>query len=263
MIAASTAWIVFAEHGALLAATGPEPTLARGAHWFLNVSGAEPIDLNQGALLLGATATDANDLIEAIERSSARLIVACPSCAGGYGSDQLAAKGLIRLAAPESLFAMAGTPVPVTSGFAVREVANARDVDAMVALFTAVHGYSTELTRTMFGAAVLEDRRFRGWLAWDGDVAVSFALITVAPGSLGLWEVMTLPEQRGRGAGRAIVASALAAVAASQLEPVGMTVFWSSPLGVPLYRALGFDVVDTFSTFALRPTARELADVGA
>jgi GNAT superfamily N-acetyltransferase len=84
--------------------------------------------------------------------------------------------------------------------------------------------------------------------------------LTWDEGLVGVWEMMTSPGHRRRGAGRAVLAAALAATAA--LGPSG-TLLWASPMGRPLYEALGFEVFDEVVPWVRGGTAEELALIGA
>ena len=117
----------------------------------------------------------------------------------------------------------------------------------MQALFEEAHGYEPELTGALYGRTLRTDDSATGWLAWDGPEPVSFAIVTRAAGSLSLWDVLTPPRHRRRGAARAVVGTALPAVAARSAaagSPIEQTLFWSSPAGRPLYDAMGFHVAD-------------------
>jgi GNAT superfamily N-acetyltransferase len=72
---------------------------------------------------------------------------------------------------------------------------------------------------------------------------VSTATAWVGDGGIGIFSVATPPEHRGRGYGRAITARAVEAGFAS-----GADLAWlqASPLGEPVYRAMGFRQVETY-----------------
>jgi predicted small integral membrane protein len=130
-------------------------------------------------------------------------------------------------------------------------------------MFLEVHGYERELTATLHADAIRADGGVSGWIAWDGDHAVSLAFVTQVGTSLGLWEVMTPLQHRRRGAARTAVATALRSVASSSTQPIERTLFWSSPAGRPLYDALGFGVGDTVRAWVLGASEADLAAVGA
>ena len=91
---------------------------------------------------------------------------------------------------------------------------------------------------------------------------MSLAFVTHVRSSLALWEVMTPPRHRRRGAARAVTVQGLNAVA-RRVGGVERTVFWSSPAGQPLYESIGFEIADTVDVWARGATAADLAAVGA
>lgn len=90
-------------------------------------------------------------------------------------------------------------------------------------------------------------RHFVGWL---GDEPVACASIIVRDGVCGLYDVGTVPEVRGRGFGTALTVHALRVGAAMGASDA---ILHSSPLGMPIYRRLGFEVVATTGTVVTGP----------
>lgn len=80
---------------------------------------------------------------------------------------------------------------------------------------------------------------------------VSTATVWIGDGSVGIFNVATPPEHRGRGYGRAVTTKAVAEGFSS-----GADLAWlqASPLGEPVYRAMGFRLVETYLLLG-RPTA--------
>lgn len=79
---------------------------------------------------------------------------------------------------------------------------------------------------------------------------VSTAAAWIGDGSVGIFNVATPPEYRGRGYGRAVTTKAVTEGFAS-----GADLAWlqASPLGEPVYRAMGFRQVETYLLLG-RPT---------
>ena len=222
------------------------------------------MDLNQAALFGPLSPTVLSGTIASILDAEVPVLLAASDEARHTAPVQLEAAGFRRLPAVEHLFWMAGTPEDGGElAFEVKRVRGARDVDAMVAMFQEVHGYSESLVGPMWGGACTAQEGTSGWLAWDGDEAVSFATVTEVDGSLSLFDVMTPLRHRRRGAGRAVVSAALAAVAREGRRPIGETLFWSSPAGRPLYEAMGFTVADDIDAWALGASQSDLEAVGA
>ena len=136
----------------------------------------------------------------------------------------------------------------------------------MQAIFDEAHGYAPELTGAMFGRTLRTDNSVTGWLAWDGAEPVSFVIVTRVAATLSMWDVMTPARHRRRGAARAVVGTALAAVGADAAAaglPIEETIFWSSPAGRPLYESMGFVVADRVDAWALGASEEDLIAVGA
>ena len=51
--------------------------------------------------------------------------------------------------------------------------------------------------------------------------------------------------------------------ASSEGEPVDSIVFWSTPLGRPLYESLGFVVADSLDVWTFRASKEDMAAVGS
>ena len=141
-------------------------------------------------------------------------------------------------------------------------MSSAADIAAMATMFVEVHDYDPGMIRALFGRFDPDGTDVSCWIAWDGDEAVSLAFVTHARSSLALWDVMTPPRHRRRGAARTVVVTGLGEVAAA-VGGVERTLFWSSPAGRPLYDALGFRVADTVDAWARGASAADLAAVGA
>ena len=89
------------------------------------------------------------------------------------------------------------------------------------------------------------------YLAEADGQPVSTATAWLGDGGVGIFNVATPPEFRGRGYGRAVTASAVRSGFAD-----GADIAWlqASPLGEPVYRAMGFRQVDTYLVLG-RPTS--------
>jgi GNAT superfamily N-acetyltransferase len=229
-------------------------------------SGAQHVDLNQAVLLPDATESDAQDLVEMVLAASVPVLLASSDGVRPRVAPVLASAGFQSLAQPEALYWRPGPPpAPDGTAFEVRRVETDADVTAMQVLFDAAHGYEPDLVRGMFGERLRTDDSASGWIAWDAAEPVSFAIVTRVGGSLSLWNVLTSPRHRRRGAARAVIAAGLAAVsarAAAQGSPIRSTLFWSTPAGRPLYESMGFVVADAIAAWVFGASEADLAAVG-
>lgn len=259
-------WPLYARHGAVILAGGPAPSLHATERAILIISGAGHVDMNQAALFGGAGTGDARELVDHIRAADVPVLLGCSASAQDGVAAILAGAGFVHLPKRESMFWMPGASrVAETSPFETRRLETDADVAAMQRMFLEAHGYEPELTGSLFDRTLRRDDAATGWIAWDGPEPVSFAMVTQVGASLSLWNVLTPPRHRRRGAARAVVASALAAVgarAAAFGQPIEHTVFWSSPAGQPLYLAMGFEVVDTIDAWVLGASDADLAAVG-
>ena len=234
-----------------------------GKTTFLVLSGGDHVDLNQAGLFEGATTADASELARLVVEAGRPVLLGRSSTVSRGIMDPLETVGFRAMAATEHLFWMPGVPIEQPSTFDVRRIETDADIEAMQAMFLEVHGYEPELTATFHGDAIRSDEGVTGWIAWDGDQAASLTFVTEVGTSLGVWEVMTPVQHRRRGAARAVVATALRAVASASSSPIERTVLWSSPAGAPLYDALGFSVGDTVQAWVVGASEADLAAVGA
>jgi hypothetical protein len=84
------------------------------------------------------------------------------------------------------------------------------------------------------------------WIAWDGDEPISVVWLTHGD-QIGVWEMMTPPVHRRRGAARAVLTVALT----ESWQPSTQGAFlWSTPAVRPLYQSLAFDVLDEPTVWA-------------
>jgi GNAT superfamily N-acetyltransferase len=78
---------------------------------------------------------------------------------------------------------------------------------------------------------------FSFYLAYDRGTPVATATLAASHGVAGIVYVGTVPEARGRGFGRAVVWSAIAAGFAQGLRSSAL---WATPMGRPVYERMGF-----------------------
>ena len=98
------------------------------------------------------------------------------------------------------------------------------------------------------GPATLELPGLDVFVGYDGDEAVSGALIASVGGCTGLWDMATLPSRQGEGAGAVVFGHALAHLSADT------TLFYTtaSESGRHLYERFGFTVVDMPPTWIVQ-----------
>ncbi|HUQ43792.1 MAG TPA: GNAT family N-acetyltransferase [Candidatus Limnocylindria bacterium] len=261
---AARLWRRYADHAAVLFRSGPRPTMEFTDQWFVVASGAQHVDMNQGALYGEATAEDAERLASRVLAAEVPCLLGCSDGVQERVAGTLRAAGFEQLPNREAMFRRPGLPeVPEPSPFEVRRVRSRDDFAAMQSIFLEAHGYSPESIERIYGGRVTGDDGFSAWLAWDGGEPVSFTIVIEVGPSLSIWEVMTPPRHRRRGAARAVVAGALASVANSATQQIEETLFWASPAGRPLYERMGFVVADEVDAWTIGASPEDLAAVGA
>jgi GNAT superfamily N-acetyltransferase len=257
-------WRLYGEHAAALFASGPRPARFTDQRWFFVASGAGHVDMNQAALFGAANAGDAESLASRVARADVPCLLGCSQGVLSRVAPTLRSAGFVPLPAQEALFWRAGPPAePGPAPFRVRRIRTGPDIAAMQAIFLEAHGYAPALIDQLYGSRVQEDDGLSAWVAWEGDEAVSFAIVIEVGASLSLWEVQTPVRHRRRGAGRAVVDAALSGAAAAAAHPIEEVLFWASPAGRPLYDAMGFMVGDLVDAWTLGASPEDLAAVGA
>ena len=95
----------------------------------------------------------------------------------------------------------------------------------------------------LFSPTVAATPGFSVYVGLAGGRAVSTVTAWTADQTVGIFNVATPPDERGRGYGRAITAHAI-----REGFKAGANLAWlqASPLGEPVYRALGFRQVETY-----------------
>ena len=126
------------------------------------------------------------------------------------------------------------------------EVIEADDLVGLEVILEAAIMMSPEIARRQFALEWLVGDGLGSWVAWDGDQPVSAVTLSWDAQGCAVWETMTMPAHRRRGAGRTALIAALNDV----LRP-SMTgsVLVTTPLGRPLYESLGFIALDESITW--------------
>ncbi len=257
-------WPIYGRHAAAILRHGPSPAASAGPGWSLALSGAGHVDLNQVALYAGADRPAIQAVVGEAVACGVPVLLAVSSSLEIAADDILEAAGFLRSSSEEALFwAPVAPPAGVNVQFAVRRAADPVDFAGIGKIFADVHDYEPDLVESMYGRVLLEDPLVEAWLALDGAEPVSCAFITHVGRTLGLFDVMTPPRHRRRGAARALIDEALSSAAAREPTGIDGIVFWASPLGRPLYDSLGFGIADLVTVWTLGASAEDLAAVGA
>lgn len=256
-------WPIYGRHAAAILRHGPKPVAKHGPGWSLALSGAGHVDLNQVALYGGADRTDAAAVVDEAAASGVPILLAVSASLAIAVDDILEGAGFLRSSSEEALFWAWDVPALTRAQFEVRRAASPSDLAGIAQIFADVHDYEPDLVESMYGQSVLADPVIEAWLALDGDDPVSCAFVTRLGRTLGLFDVMTPPRHRRRGAARALIDVSLSSATAGQPGGIDGILFWASPFGRPLYESLGFSIADLVTVWTLGASAEDLAAVGA
>jgi ribosomal protein S18 acetylase RimI-like enzyme len=132
----------------------------------------------------------------------------------------------------------------------VRPVADAETRTA----FAQITSMAFEIPLPICRAVYAEDRAWQGtytgWVGYHGRTPVSTTALVVCSGAIGVYSVATLPAFQRRGYAEAVMREAIAKASAE--TGIARTVLQSTPAGMTLYKALGYQPVTRFQVFASR-----------
>jgi GNAT superfamily N-acetyltransferase len=253
-------WHAFGRHGGILYAGSPRFVGRVEVRWFAILTGEPNLDLNIGGLHGAADAADAAALLAVVDGVGAPTVVPVSRSVGAPATDVLRAAGFQPLAAEAAMWrppiAIAAAPGP----FIVRRATDDADLADADRILAEAHGTAEGTVARVFNISAWRAGTLGCWVAREGADPVSSVWLTWDGGLVGVWEMMTSPRHRRRGAGRAVLTAALAETAALG---VAGTLLWASPMGRPLYEALGFEVFDDVVPWVRGGTDEELALIGA
>ena len=256
----TTFWRAFAAHSARLYGGAPAFVGWRTEHAFANLTGEPNLDLNLCGLHGAATATDAAGLVAVIDAAGCPAVVPVSPSVGADERGVLAAAGFAPLDEERVMWRPGRTIQAAPGPFSVRKAEDASDLAAASRVIADAHGTALDLVERVFGLEEWRSGTIECWLAWEGEEAASVGWFTFGDGLVGVWEMMTSPRHRRRGAARAALSAGLAA---SRGRAAGGAFLWASPMGAPLYEAIGFQTVEPVVPFVRGGTPEELALIGA
>lgn len=256
---ANRLWGIYGRHGMRLYGTDTFTGWANDRAFAL-LTGEPSLDLNICCLQPGATAGDAAALLEVIDSVGAPTVVPVSTRALGAAGERLRTAGFQPLGPEVAMWRPPGLPVEVAGPFEVRLAVTADELVAADRVVAEAHGTVPGMLQRVFNLDAWRTGEVECWMAWDAEEAASTGWITRGEGFLGVWEMMTSPRYRRRGAARAILQHAMRVRAGG--GPEG-TLLWASPMGRPLYESLGFVVFDEIVPWVRGGTNEELAAIGA
>ena len=262
MMSPEDAWTIFGRH--LIRYRDPGLTVSAGVAdgWFAVLTEIPDIELNVCALFPPAGRAEASELVARIDAVDTPALVFVSRSMDETVRSALGDRGFRPTTTPEPLMWRSGSSALVpkaASGFTVRRVIEAADLVGLEVILAAAIMMPPEIARRQFALGRLVGDGLGSWVAWDDDQPVRAVTLSWDAQACAVWEMMTMPAHRRRGAGRAALIAALNDV----LRP-SMTgsVLVSTPLGRALYESLGFVAFDESITWTRGASAEDLARVG-
>jgi ribosomal protein S18 acetylase RimI-like enzyme len=129
-----------------------------------------------------------------------------------------------------------------SAGLRIVRVRESADLDRALTVMAAGFGVPAAVVQPLFQPAIAELPGISVYLALVEDAPVSTAVSLLGDGGVGIFNVATPPDLRGRGYGAAVTARAAEDGFAAHAKLAWLQ---ASPLGEPVYRRMGFRQVDT------------------
>jgi GNAT superfamily N-acetyltransferase len=255
-------WRTYGQHASVMLSAGPAPRLAETTGSFVALSGAPYVDLNQVALFGEADRMTARSVVETVLDADVPCLVGVSATVRDDVSGELLGGGFEAIPERDAMFYSPAIPMGAPHAFRVRRVSSVDDHAAVRLILAEAHGYADPMEAQTHGPALLGRSDVGCWVAWDGPDPVSCVFVTRVDRTLGVFDMMTPPRHRRRGAARAVLTEALAD-ASGWGDPADTIAFWATPAGRPLYESMGFTIVDDIDVWTLGATPEELAAVGA
>ena len=233
-------WFTYADHLTLLFRGAPSLIEARGDSWFAVLTRERHTDVNQCVLTPGASAADAERVISLIGEADVPAVVSVSSEADDEVKVRLRGAELTPAPLPEPLMWCQTRPAADRAPFAVKRVRSKADLRRAVAICAEGHAIDDQILARVLARDPSREDDVSTWIAWEGDEPISVVWLTHGNG-IGVWEMMTPPAHRQRGAARAVLTAALAQ---SWHPSVSGAFLWATPAGRPLYESLAFRALD-------------------
>jgi GNAT superfamily N-acetyltransferase len=258
-VTAEDVWSAYARVGRSVYAGGEAGEAHGGDGWFALLSREANCELNVCGLTPAATPASAAALLAAIGDDELPAIVSVASSAAPSITRLLDAAGFVPGPLAEPLMWCTAPPEPGGASFRVARASDEAALAAGLALAAEAHGVELGMVERSLGRTARAGDAVDPWIAWDGDEPVSVVFLTSGARRIGVWSMMTAARHRRRGAGRAVLAGALAAAWQPATEGAFL---WATPAGRHLYASCGFAVLDESRGYARGADAALLEALG-
>jgi hypothetical protein len=198
-------------------------------------------DVNQCILTSGATAADAERILSLIDEADVPAVISVASDADEAVTAVLVGAGWQAGQLAEPLMWCQAEPTVDQARFLVSRVRRETDLQQAIAICSQGHAIEEAILARVLARDLSREEDVSTWIAWDGGgEAISVAWLTHGD-RIGVWEMMTPPAHRRRGAARSVLSVALG----ESWHPATKGAFlWATPAGRPLYESFGFDALD-------------------
>lgn len=231
----SAAWDTFGSLCQTFYASGEGARTAARDGWFAALSRTASAELNVCGLSDDVAVAP---LLDVLGGTQPALVFTSETAV--EGREVLASAGFEVADVAEPLMRCGAPGVPRESPFTASPASGEADLAVALRLTSAAHSVDVALLEASIGAAARTGSA-QVWIARDGDEPVSAAWLCRTGRTLGVMEMMTPPQHQGRGAGRALLSTALQA---TWDDGIDEALLLATPAGRRLYESLGFASVD-------------------
>jgi GNAT superfamily N-acetyltransferase len=224
--------------------------MCAGDNWWTMASGAQIAEANM-SLIYGASEESLDSALEVLSRLKVPS-VAVLSGAGLAQAGRLLHRGFA-FAGANPVMAIALDPTQtgsvLSAGLEVRRAYVKKDTDKIITLLHESFDMPLDMCAFLVSPEIATSPGVYFWLLFDQGQPVCTVTTTAEDGILGIKSMATPPSAQRKGYGQALLSQVLQEHA-QQGERVGL--LGATPAGEPLYRRLGFEVVEYGQVFAGR-----------
>jgi GNAT superfamily N-acetyltransferase len=232
-------WASFASLCVDFYAAGLEAERVLSNGWFAALSRTSSAELNVCGLSPKASDKSASDLAQALGADQPGIVFTSEHVLAA-SRHVLTDAGFTTGEISEPLMRCGHPPEVVPSTFSVSRCETDGDLEVALRLTSEAHTVDIDLLDASIGQAARVGAA-HVWLAHDGEQPVSTVWICRSGSRIGVMEMMTPKEHQGRGAGRAVLTTALAATWSTATSEA---LLLATPAGRPLYESVGFEAID-------------------
>jgi len=220
-------------------AAGDEAERVLSDGWFAALSRMSSAELNVCGLSPRASNNSASDLAQVLGTDQPGIVFTSEHLLPA-SRRVLTDAGFITGEISEPLMRCGYPPEVVPSKFKVSRCETDRDLKGALRLTSEAHTVDLDLLDASIGQAARLGAA-QVWLAHEGEQPVSTVWICRSGSGIGVMEMMTPKRHQGRGAGRAVLTTALAATWSTTTSEA---LLLATPAGRPLYESVGFETID-------------------